>query len=119
MIKIRPSGGPTDPNLPQWAAEQRNRRGSALAEAKPRVRREQILEALRESGEVRIDDVVVRFGVSPATARRDLRLLERQGLAIRRHGRAHAPRRPESHLYNSPRDRTTFAREHRIALAAV
>jgi len=90
-----------------------------LAEAKPRARREQILETLRESGEVKIDDVVVRFGVSPATARRDLRLLERQGLAIRRHGGAATP---ESSLYEASfleRERAYIAQKRRIALAAV
>lgn len=90
-----------------------------MAETKPRVRREQILESLRERGEVRIDDVVSAFGVSNATARRDLRLLERQGLALRRYGGATTP---ESSLYEASfreRERAHVVQKRRIALAAI
>lgn len=89
-----------------------------MADGKSHHRREQIAEALREEGEVRIDDLVSRFRISPATARRDLRLLEREGLAIRRHGGA---RTPESSLYEASfreRERAYIAQKRKIALAA-
>jgi DeoR family transcriptional regulator of aga operon len=85
---------------------------------RPHRRRVQILEALRERGEVKIDDLIDRFGVSPATARRDLRRLEREGFAIRRHGGATAP---ELSLYEASfreRERTFHVQKRRIALAA-
>jgi len=89
-----------------------------LAEARPRQRREQILDTLRQAGEISIDHVIGRFGVSPATARRDLRLLEQQGLAIRRHGGAATP---ESSLYEASfleRERACIAHKRSIARAA-
>lgn len=89
-----------------------------MAETKPRTRREQILQVLQERGEIRIDDLTGQFGVSPATARRDLRLLERQGQAIRRHGGAMTP---ASSLYEASyrdRERTFILQKRRIALAA-
>ncbi len=88
------------------------------AEGGPRERREQILETLRQNGEVSIDRIISLFRVSPATARRDLRLLERQGLAIRRHGGATTP---ESSLYEASfleRVRAYIAHKRSIALAA-
>jgi len=89
-----------------------------MPEAAFRTRREQIVQTLREHGDIRVDDLVRRFGVSAATARRDLRLLEREGLAIRRHGGA---RTPESSLYEASfreRERTFIAQKRQIALAA-
>jgi len=89
-----------------------------MSDVAPRERREKILETLRQSGEVSIEHIVGRFGVSPATARRDLRLLERQGLALRRHGGAATP---ESSLYDASyleRERTSIAHKRGIALAA-
>src|SRR5574341_340210 len=89
-----------------------------MATDTPRARRGLILQALRETGEIRTDDLIRRFGVSPATARRDLRLLERQGLAIRRHGGATTP---ESSLYEAfflERERTSSGAKRSIALAA-
>lgn len=84
----------------------------------PRTRRGLILQALQETGEIRTDDLIRRFGVSPATARRDLRLLERQGLAIRSHGGA---RTPEHSLYEASfreRERAFIMQKRRIGLAA-
>ncbi|MDQ7843528.1 MAG: DeoR/GlpR family DNA-binding transcription regulator [Armatimonadota bacterium] len=85
---------------------------------RPSDRRQRILEMLREAGEIKTDDLVVRFGVSPATARRDLRLLERQGQAIRLHGGAATP---EISLYEASyreRERSHSAEKRRIAAAA-
>lgn len=89
-----------------------------MAEESPRGRRDRILEVLRQSGEVSVEHIIGKFGVSPATARRDLRLLERQGLAIRRHGGATTP---ESSLYEASfleRERTSIGAKRSIALAA-
>jgi len=85
---------------------------------KPSGRRQRVLEILRDAGQIRTDDLVHRFGVSPATARRDLRWLERQGQAIRQHGGA---ARPEISLYEASyreRERTHSAYKRRIGLAA-
>jgi len=85
---------------------------------KPSTRRQRILEILRDAGQVKTDDVVQTFGVSPATARRDLRLLERQGQAIRQHGGAATP---EISLYEASyreRERTHSGDKRRIGLAA-
>jgi len=101
-----------------WNQEQDGRRRVQVVEDSPRERREQILEALRENGEVSVEHITGKFGVSPATARRDLRLLERQGLAIRRHGGATTP---ESSLYEASfleRERASIGAKRSIALAA-
>lgn len=45
-----------------------------------------ILVELREHGSVEVSDLAARFGVSPATLRRDLTLLEDQGLLTRKYG---------------------------------
>jgi len=45
-----------------------------------------ILECLAEGEELPVEAVVARTGVSPATIRRDLKRLERQGLIRRSHG---------------------------------
>lgn len=89
-----------------------------MSDVAPRERRERILETLRQSGVISIEHIIGRFGVSPATARRDLRLLERQGLALRRHGGAATP---ESSLYEASyleRERTSITHKRSIALAA-
>ncbi len=61
-------------------------------------RRNAIVEILRSEGEVTVAMVESRFGVSTMTARRDLALLARRGLAQRTHGGAIQPRisRPET-----------------------
>ena len=51
-------------------------------------RSEQILQELLRHGEVSVDGLAKFFGVSPATIRRDLSDLERQGLLRRVHGGA-------------------------------
>lgn len=47
-----------------------------------------ILVALRDTGEVQVADLSERFGVSAATLRRDLAILEDQGLLVRKYGGA-------------------------------
>lgn len=64
-----------------------------------------ILDLLADSGEVTVDELVARFGASPATTRRDLDSLAEQRLLTRTHGGAVAqtvayelPIRYKSHL---------------------
>ena len=64
-----------------------------------------ILDLLADGGEVTVDDLVARFGASPATTRRDLDTLAEQRLLTRTHGGAVAqtvayelPIRYKSHL---------------------
>jgi DeoR/GlpR family transcriptional regulator of sugar metabolism len=57
----------------------------------PESRRRAIAERLRARGEESVADLETEFQVSSMTIRRDLRMLERQGLAKRTHGGAVAP----------------------------
>jgi DeoR/GlpR family transcriptional regulator of sugar metabolism len=57
----------------------------------PEQRRQRILELVRESGSTTIAMLEVEFGISSATARRDLATLERQGKIRRTHGGAVLP----------------------------
>ncbi|QNN53630.1 DeoR/GlpR family DNA-binding transcription regulator [Nocardioides mesophilus] len=50
-----------------------------------------ILETVRESGAARVADLVLRFGVSDMTIRRDLDALARRGLLDKVHGGATVP----------------------------
>jgi DeoR/GlpR family transcriptional regulator of sugar metabolism len=57
----------------------------------PAERRRQIALLLRDTGSVTVAELEHRFGVSPMTIRRDLELLEREGVARRTHGGAVLP----------------------------
>jgi DeoR/GlpR family transcriptional regulator of sugar metabolism len=57
----------------------------------PERRRQRIAEIVRESGSVTVAGLQEDFGVSQATARRDLAVLERQGKVKRTHGGAVLP----------------------------
>jgi DeoR family transcriptional regulator of aga operon len=76
-----------------------------------------VLDLLAESGEIEIEDIVEKLGVSPATARRDLDSLAAQQLLTRTHGGATTG----SVAYDLPgrynRDDNAEAKK-RIALAA-
>lgn len=70
-----------------------------------------ILDLLAADGEVGVDDLVSRFGASPATTRRDLDSLAEQRLLTRTHGGAVAqtvayelPIRYKSHLRTQQKD---------------
>ena len=56
-------------------------------------RRQAILELVRANGAVRLRDIAAQVGTSEVTVRRDLRLLEEQGLLDRRPRGGPAPRR--------------------------
>src|ERR1700676_2022413 len=47
-----------------------------------------ILEKLEQNHQVEVQEIVDHFQVSPITARRDLSLLEEEGLLVRTHGGA-------------------------------
>ena len=51
-------------------------------------RREQVMNLLKRQGRITIQEVVERFGVSEATARRDLELMEKSEPVIRTIGGA-------------------------------
>src|ERR671917_2624720 len=57
----------------------------------PERRRQRIAELLRETGSVTVAGLEEELGISAATARRDLAVLERQGKAKRTHGGAVLP----------------------------
>lgn len=57
----------------------------------PEQRRQLIADRLRASGSVSVAALEAEFGVSPMTARRDLRILENEGQARRTHGGAVLP----------------------------
>ena len=73
-----------------------------------------ILVELRENGQVHATDLAARFGVSQATLRRDLAILEEQGLCIRRYGGA-LPTDSSTELPVSYRDRRSKAEKRVIA----
>ena len=52
------------------------------------MRQEQILDLLRRRGYAGIDELVLRFDVTPQTIRRDLQELSERGLLRRHHGGA-------------------------------
>ena len=89
----------------------------------PAVRADHILRLLRENGLLTVEDICSRAGVSPITARRDLKELEDQGLLRRNKGGA-IPVEPL--LYEAFRHDSTFqeqlkrmaAEKRRIGLAA-
>ena len=57
----------------------------------PGHRQQRIAETVRESGSITVTALEREFGISPATARRDLAELERQGKVKRTHGGAVLP----------------------------
>src|SRR5918992_4148715 len=57
----------------------------------PEQRQQQLAELIREAGSVTVPELEEEFGVSAATARRDLAVLERQGKVKRTHGGAIPP----------------------------
>ena len=57
----------------------------------PDERRRLITRRLRENGSVAVAELEAEFGISPMTARRDLDLLQRSGVARRTHGGAVLP----------------------------
>lgn len=81
------------------------------------ARRLAIVDLLRETGSVKVAEAEQRFGVSSMTIRRDLSILEREGLARRTHGGAvldaATARHDEPFIH-----RLRHATEAKLALAA-
>lgn len=65
----------------------------------PVERQQQILQLVNELGAIRVTDLSERFNVSVMTVRRDLQVLEEQGLLSRSHGGAVSRRRFEREHY--------------------
>ena len=76
-----------------------------------------ILVRLREHGQVHATDLAAEFGVSQATLRRDLAILEEQGLCIRRYGGA-VPTESSTELPVAYRDRRSKKEKAAVAIAA-
>ena len=76
-----------------------------------------ILVRLREHGEVHATDLAAEFGVSQATLRRDLAILEEQGLCTRRYGGA-VPTESSTELPVAYRDRRSQKEKAAVAKAA-
>ena len=76
-----------------------------------------ILVRLREHGEVHATDLAAEFGVSQATLRRDLAILEEQGLCTRRYGGA-VPTESSTELPVAYRDRRSKKEKAAVAAAA-
>lgn len=85
-----------------------------------------ILDLLAETGEVTVEELVDRFGASPATTRRDLDTLAEQRLLTRTHGGAVAqavayelPIRYKSHLRTEQKERIAQAAAALVAPGTV
>ena len=76
-----------------------------------------ILVELRQRGQVHVTDLAERFGVSLATLRRDLAILEDQGLCLRRYGGA-VPTDSSTELPVVFRDRRSKAEKRAVAETA-
>src|ERR671916_2442481 len=57
----------------------------------PEQRQQRIVELIREAGSATVPELEEEFGVSAATSRRDLAVLERHGKVKRTHGGAVVP----------------------------
>lgn len=73
------------------------------------ARRERILELIRSSGYIAIEELAMRFRVTPQTLRADLNQLADEGLLIRHHGGASIPSSVSNSSYADRR--SEFARE--------
>src|ERR1700733_15444039 len=85
----------------------------------PEVRRRAIAEPLQARGGSSVADLEQEFNVSSMTIRRDLRELDRQGLAKRTHGGAVAPGLAAHEDSFSQRLGVDVAAKERLAAAAV
>lgn len=81
-------------------------------------RRDAILQQLREQDRTSVADLSECLGVSEVTVRKDLDLLETQGLLTRIHGGAVASGRGRLELYFAAREKVHLEEKRRIAQAA-
>lgn len=83
------------------------------------VRRRQILDGLQAAGVVRVAELAERMNVAEETIRRDLDKLQRDGLLMRTHGGAIAPRRDRREVSLAERSATMIAEKQAIARHAL
>ncbi len=81
------------------------------------VRQQRILELLREAGQVHVEDLVDRLGVTPQTIRKDLNLLADRKLLVRVYGGAVPPSGVDNISHDS-RQRTAREAKDVIGKAA-
>jgi len=81
-------------------------------------RRASILSLLRAKGSKRVTELAQELGVSKETIRRDLRVLEDEGVILRKHGRALAAEASSFETTMTQRQNTLLPEKHRIAAAA-
>jgi DeoR/GlpR family transcriptional regulator of sugar metabolism len=81
-------------------------------------RRRDILRLIQENSSVSVDELAVRFDVSPSSIRRDLNELSRQGLALRTYGGAMVPTEPSAESPFSERVVSHHEEKERIGKAA-
>ncbi|MBP3962111.1 DeoR/GlpR family DNA-binding transcription regulator [Paenibacillus lignilyticus] len=87
--------------------------------SKGQRRREQIMNVLKRQGRVSIQEVVERFGISEATARRDLELMEKSEPVIRTIGGAmYDGMNAVRELPFAEKEGLSFLEKERIAAAA-
>ncbi|MBW7477015.1 DeoR/GlpR family DNA-binding transcription regulator [Paenibacillus oenotherae] len=87
--------------------------------SKGKRRREQLLNVLKRQGRITIQEVIERFGISEATARRDLELMEREEPVIRTIGGAmYDGMNTVKELPFAEKEGLLFLEKERIALAA-
>ena len=82
-------------------------------------RRRQILEQIRGSGHIAVSDLAQTLDVAKETVRRDLRLLEDNGLVRRAHGGAYPVEGASFESTLAHRSGSLVAEKQRIATAAV
>lgn len=85
----------------------------------PEERRRLVAERIREVGSVTVGLLEAEFGISPMTARRDLKALEREGRARRTHGGAVLPEFARHEDSFEKRFEESVDAKGRLALAAV
>jgi len=91
----------------------------AIRWSTPEERREQILSQLRDQDRTSVGELSQIFSVSEVTMRKDLDLLESQGLLKRVHGGAVVSGRGRLELYFAAREQMNLDAKRRIAQAAV
>ena len=83
-----------------------------------RERQQSIARIVEEHGRALVVDLTARFGVSAVTIRKDLRVLENEGLVVRAHGGAFAPGQSRPERAFEVRERLQRHEKERIAAVA-
>lgn len=83
------------------------------------LRRQELERLLLNNGQISVNEMAERFRVDPITIRRDLKVLEKSGVIIRRYGGAVAAHRIAFEFSLDERHRRHMVEKKRIARAAV